>query len=515
MAPFEYRSTLETRYGSATYTFLLDGGGRVTVAALPYAGLPESVWKLTYGNGWEAVRTYFADLGATLPYRVAAVLGSTVVPEAFQGVVGAFRRESGTGAVPDAYVAYWAKHPEYMALFDFDEGARNGVLRRLGQSAVHAKEPELAQFLPPYLHRLLAIESPEATRLIYGVFGALGNGEARDFLLESLESEGRHIYTTAILKNLSGYGDAETLARLAAVYRGGKFGDDDLPAYLHLLAHYRTPELVPHLEEILADHPYEVDGIVHALGSSGQTRAEVAHRIRARFDGEETDYYVLDRLLRAVNGLEVAAQRIDLEAMNRKAARPAFTDVPPVNWPQQLEPGWADLVRTTPADHAVAVLGEYLARPEPRLQRNALLQLKIVLAEHPPADPLPAQTEARLRELVRSRYDKVYVEVLNVLGRRSLPLRDRSAMLAAVLGVSIGSRYRFVVLTALRRIGTTPALRAQARRYLEAEIAAADTPARREQIGGWLPFVEKYLGNIEALRAQLAARGAAPNSSTP
>ncbi len=500
--------TLSTPYGEATFGLEITQEGQVIVSALPLAGLPDSVFKLTYGHDWEEAQEYFQDLGTTLPYRIGAALFAADSLAELHALVWSFRETYPEAAPGTPYSVFWRDHAEWITLFSLNEQQLTAALDRFRQRAHHQDLAVFGSYLLPYFLRLFPVATHRTTVLLYAALGALGTEPARDYLLSELESEGRHPFTAKILQALIGFEDADTAARLFAVYTAGKFDVEGLEAHLKTVSRFGATQAGNHVEIILADHPEQVALVVAALLALDYSAARTAGLVRQAFEGPQ-QYRDLDRLLRATNGLGRAESYVDLAAMNARAEEPAFLELPPVNWPQQLEEGWADLVLTTLPSAALQVIGDYLLRPEPRLQRNALLQLKALLQKHPPQAPLHPAIEDRLRQLVASRFDKVSVEVLNVLGRRELPLHDRAATLDAVLGVSIGSRYRFVVLTALRRIGNTPELKARARRYLVEQIEGAGDPNRREQIASLLPFVEKYLGDVASLRQQLADGGTA------
>ncbi len=505
MPPYAHELTLPTPYGEATYGVEVTPMGRVTLTSLPLAGLPDSVFKLTYGNDWEAARTYFQDLGATLPYRIGGCLFSPDrVPE-LGGLMDGFHQSFPEATPGTDYASFWRAHQDWTALFAFAENQLTAGLDRFRQRGTHHDLGAFGPFLLPYLQLLLPVATHRTTVLLYAAIGALGTEPARNYLLAELESDGRHPFTTKLLGALTGFSDADTAARLFAVYAADKFDAEGIEAHLRTVGRFGAGRAGSHVEDVLTDHPEQVDRVVSALRDLDYADARIAGLARRAFDRPQ-EYRDLDGLLRATNQLGAPDSRIDLAAMNARVDVPEFLELPPVNWPQQLEAGWTELVRITPPARAGEVIGHYLLRPEPRLQRNALLQLKVLLETHPPNAPLASGVEERLRQLLASRFDKVSVEVLNVLGRRELPLHDRAATLDAVLGVSIGSRYRFVVLTALRRIGNTPELKAQARNYFAEQIGSATTEARLEQIAGLLPFVEKYLADVASLRGQLAAR---------
>ncbi len=505
MRPYFHQLTLPTPYGEATFGTQIYPHGNVRVVSLPLGGLPPSVFKLTYGNEWEAAGKYFRDLAATLPFRIRASLAARANPPELSGLIAGYRAEFPESTPGSDYARFWAGHAEWTKLFSFDEEDLHAALDRFRQRGVHHDLSCFSPFLLPYLLTLFPTASHRTAVLLYATIGTLGTVSARDYLLEELESEGRHPFTSKILRALTNFRDEQTARRLFAVYAADKFDGDGLEAHLLTVSRFGPDLAGQHVESVLPDHPEQVDHFVVALREMNYAPARIARLLREAFQ-QPREYPDLDRLLLATNGLDLQDARIDLAAMNARVDDPDYLDLPPVNWPQQLEVGWTQLVLATPPPEALAVIGAYLLRPEPRLQRNALLQLKVLLQEHPVSEPLPLALEERLRQLVASRFDKVYVEALNVLSRRDLRLHDRASTLDAVLAVSIGSRYRFVVLTALRRIGHSRELKERARKYLAEQIDGSTTDHRLEQIAGLLPFVEKYLGDVTLLRKQLSER---------
>ncbi|MBB4078177.1 hypothetical protein GGR28_000778 [Lewinella aquimaris] len=497
---------LTTKYGQASFGLTVYEDGTVDVSELPFQHLPESVYKLTYGSDWAVVCEYFKSLAATLPYRVSATLLSPQPPPELLGVVSAYRAAFPSPECYGPFTEFWARHPKQHGLFSFRDDRVNAALDALRQRGRQRNLEKFGPYLQDYLIALLPIANHRTTVYVYAAIGALGTEAARDYLLKELESEGRHPFTNKILRALTFASDADTFHRLVAVYRAGKFSTEEVLQHLLFLGRFGSELALDHVRELLSAYPTEAEAIGRTLGDLGLTEAEIAQLLTAEFE-RQREYYALDPLLRAVNRRQVAGHRIDLAAMNAKADDPAFLELPPVNWPQQLEEGWRELVADTPASEVYEVLGHYIVRPEPRLQRNAILQLKASRSRTPTDDRLPYEIERRLRELVASRYDKIYVEVLNILGGNPLVLRERKKMLLAVLNISIGSRYRFVVLNALRMIGDTDTLRQFSRAYYGREIATAPVGSERlQQIAGLLPYLDKYLGNTEDLHTALKAR---------
>ena len=499
-----YSLLLPTPFGEASFSITLNETGRVTDVQLPLAGLPEAVYKLTYGASWRDARTYFERLGATLSYRVEAALLAPTCPAELAGLVAHFRSGEGKAQPPSEYARFWSEHGEWMQVFGFQQQRVDKVLRKLVRLSDQRLLAELERHLFPFLLGLLALEFTRTSELVYQLIGNFRTERARDYLLGELEREGRHPFTADLLQGLTHFTDGDTLARLEAVYHRGKFSAERVEQYIRGLRRFDKEAVTPHTLELLRAEGAEVATIAEVLQSFGFGAEYIQHRVVEQF-AREQDYYVLDDLLLASLRLAVAP-RIDLAILNRKLAAPAYTDLPPVNWPQQLEPGWRELIRRSGHEEIMAVVTEYLNSPIPRLQRNAILQLKYYREENTENVPLPTPIERRMRELLASRYDKVYVEILNILGARPLELAERERMFAALLEVSIRSRYRTVVLRAIYRVGKGPDWRAYASDFYFRKLREADTAAVTEQIAAALPYLKKYLVDPDRLYAALAQR---------
>ncbi|WP_420460211.1 hypothetical protein [Neolewinella sp.] len=498
--------SLPTPFGEAAYGITLTAAGRVEDVQLPLAGLPESVYKLTYGPSWRDAIAYFERLGATLAYRIEAVLFMSVQPTELTGLVTHFRSTGGAGVATSEYGRFWAAHAQWMGVFAFRQRVVDKTLRKLlkvrdGQQLI-ALEAQLFDFLLT----LLGLEFTQTSELVYQLIGSFRTERARTYLLGELERPGRHPFAADLLRGLEHFCDtADTLPRLRAVYQRGKFAGQRVEQYVRGLARFEQTAVLPDLLEVLGAQGSYVDAIIGVWQSFGLDPDYMQEQLVAQFTREQ-DYYVLDDLLQASLRLS-QTPRIDLATLNAKLESPAFVDLPPVNWPQQLEPGWRELLRRTGYPMVMDVVTQYLSSPVPRLQRNAVLQLKAYREDATENLPLPYPIERRLRELLTSRYDKVYVEVMNILGARPTPvLREPERMLDAILAISIGSRYRFVVLTALRRVGNGTALRQRARQYYAGLLAGPQDAAQLERLTAWLPFLSKYLGDIGDLRAALDGR---------
>ena len=390
-------------------------------------------------------------------------------------------------------------------MFAFRQRTVDKALRKLIKLRDADELRALGAHLFDFLLALLGLEFTQTSELIYRTIGSFRTERARNYLLSELERPGRHPFAADLLRGLEFSDEEDTRTRLQAVYQRGKFTGERVEQYIGGLARFDRAAVLPHLLEILATHGHYVAAIVQVWQTFGMEERYLQQQLAEQFAREE-DYYVLDDLLRASLQLSQAPP-IDLASLNAKLAAPAYTDLPPVNWPQQLESGWRELLRRTAYATVMDVVTRYLNSPVPRLQRNAVLQLKAYREEADQNLLLPYPIERRLRELLTSRYDKVYVEVMNILGARPTPvLREPEQMLDAILAISIGSRYRFVVLTAMRRVGNSPALRQRARQYYTDLLAGPQDAVQLERLAAWLPFLSKYLGDSSDLRAALSGR---------
>ncbi len=501
-----YSLTLSTPFGQAAFAITLDDAGRVQEIQLPLVGLPESVYKLTYGSGWQDARTYFERLGATLVYRIEAMLFTRTRHEDLNALVTHFRNDGGAELPKSDYARYWTAHEQWKGVFAFQQRTVDQTLRKVLKLQNVSELQTLEIHLFDFLVLLLGLEFTQTSELVYQVIGNFRTERARNYLLGELERPGRHPFAADLLRGLEHFGDREdTLPRLQAVYHRDKFTGERVGQYVRGLARFNRAAVLPHLLEILAAHGNYVDAILQVWQSFRMGKHYIQEQLTAQFAREE-DYYVLDDLLQA--SLRISQMpAIDLAILNAKLTAPAYTDLPPVNWPQQLEAGWRELLRRTDYGSVMEVVAQYLDSPVPRLQRNAVLQLKAYREEATDNLPLPYPIERRLRELLTSRYDKVYVEVMNILGARPTPiLREPELMLDAIMAISVGSRYRFVVLTAMRRVGNGTALKQRARHYYADLLAGPQDAAQLDRLTAWLPFLSKYLGDITDLRAALDGR---------
>jgi hypothetical protein len=486
--------TLSTPYGSATFEVITDDRGSVTDILLPLHGLPDSAFRLTYGKTAEEARTYFENLARILPARIAVARQVPEPPPELLPVVDGIETDG-----------YFHDHPEWAAVYGFAEKAQQRTLRRILRQTEGKELEEMGGVMLPYLIDWLPLAPHRTADLIYGAIGHFGLTAGRDYLLGQLTAAGRHPFTSAILRGLRPYTDTATLTELQRAYAGDRIGPEQVADYLRYLGRFADAGIPDHVAEVLERHPYEPEAASEAWLDYGLDAAETARRLGTRFEQTE-NYAALNDLVVAINRFD-SPHRIDLAAMNHRQETAEWLDLPPVNWPQQLEPAWKQLVLDAPAEEVLALITDYLGRPEPRLQRNALLQLRTFLErEDAPIHFSPA-LEDRLRKAIGARYDKIYVEALNVLATKpKRELNERVAMLDAVLERSLNSRYRIVILTALRRTGEGEEFKRHAHDFYRRRIQQAGTESELRAISEWLPYLRKYLREAGDLKPLLEAR---------
>ena len=494
-----FRFTLPTTYGPATFTVDLNPHGDIILPQAPLASLPDAAFKLSYGADWVNVRRHFAELTRLLTYSLRVFRYLDTQPT---GLAPAIAQLPPTTEAPPAD-PFWLENPDLSAIYDPDEAVRRRALAQFAGRRNTARAQSAAGIVFDYLVFLTAAETLRVVPEAYQALGSLASQGAREFLLHELAQDGRHPYTRHLLAALKGYTSQEVLEQARRQYQAGHIGEDDLPALLDLISTLPGEQARDFATEILGDHAYLVDRIAQTLRRIGLSAGEIAQCITTQFWSEQ-EYAYLDDLLLTANAARWGT--LDLRAMNERAAHEIFVDVPPVNWPQQLEAGWSELLRRTSLPVALAVVGEYLDRPEPRLQRNALLQLKVLTAREDFDGLVPPGIESRLAELLAARYDKVYVEVLNLLARKEMRVHDPLPMVQGILRKSLQTGYRTVILKALRRTGDFPAARLATREFYSRTINESAGSGELEHVDALLPYLEKYLADVSDLREAMRVR---------
>lgn len=496
-------------FGPAGFSLSVGEDGAVERTEAAATGLPEAVFRLTYGDRWVAARTYLTGLVEVVRFRAEVALWLSDPPAEYKLLRRAFRK-----VYPDAEppgladsgeqrqrVAWWLAHPRlHPALFGQQRAP--AAFRRLFALLREGGVP--TDYVAPWLFALLPV-SPEVDdrRTVYRAIGLLGTERARDYLFGELEQAGRHPYSTALLRALPPLAHPDNQARVLNLYDRIGAERELMEDYLLLLRRLPAgPEVFTVIDRILDRHPSEAVYVLTALRELGHpTPAAV---IRQRFD-RETDPRLLDQLAELTAESDDPAVRVDLATMNARLDDPAFTAAAPVTWPQMLWQHWLHLLDEAPSELVLDLVARYLVRPEPLLQRNALLQLRrwVHRREFPPA--LPPVVEERLRELVDARVDKISTVAVDILGLTMTSLADPTAATDVLLRHSLVSRYKLMDFAALKKSATLPGLRQRQLDYFLREITTAPTAERLAQLKRTLPYLS-YLKAREELTRAVADR---------
>ena len=502
---------LTTPYGPAGFQVTFTERGEIVKVVSAAAQLPEAVFKLTHGDNWEIARTYFEDLTNYLRYPLEFVIWKRKQFPGYQDLQAGFALHRPEALKEKGPLPPWRQRAEFWRKCSTNEQklllllAQNpkNELTLLSQKSYrdqHFASNNAAE-LEPWLRALLPLLVGEELLPAYELLGNLHTASAREYVFTQLELPGRHIAATGLLRGLATYQDQASKQRFLALYSSFTNHRDLLELYLKMLLKFRGDDVVSLALHILKDHPEQALEIYHLL-TANEVPDPIAPLI-SRFKQEE-DYFVLDLLLGVVNRFAGPDAGLSLAAMNEKVATEHFTDTAPVIWPQLLEKNWVKLVVDTPLVQALEVIENYLNRPEPRLQRNALLQLKaLVTSEPPPA--LTATIEVRLRELVESRFDKISTVAIDIIGKSMDRLTDPAAAVEVLARHSLHSRYRLMNVAALKKAARQPELRTQQRHFFLQAIAAAEDAPVLDNLARILPYF-RFLGGEDTLKEALSVR---------
>ena len=343
-------------------------------------------------------------------------------------------------------------------------------------------------------------------RDIYTALALLDLPDATEFLFSELERSGRHPYAAALLRSLRNTDREAYRQRILALYR--YLGDEELlmPAYLRLLHNLVGEDTHAVISRILDRHPAVAAEVLTALRATQHPHPEAV--IRARFE-EDLSFLLLDQLAELTATSPDLTVRVSLADMNDRIDRERFVTASPVTWPQTLWTYWTQLLNEAPDAEVVAMVERYLHRPEPILQRNALLQLKEWVSRRvaPSAATLSPAVEQRLRELIDSHIDKISTVAVDILRMAMDQLTDPVATVDALLAHSLVSRYRLMDFAALKQAARQPELRERQLSFYRRQITELATPEQLQRVKRTLPYLS-YLGEKEALARALREREA-------
>jgi hypothetical protein len=503
---------LTTPHGPAGFQVTFTERGEIVKVVSAAAQLPESVFRLTHGDNWETVRAYFEDLTNYLPCPLEFIIWKRKQFPGYQDLQEAFdphRPEAlnEEGPLPPWRVRaeFWRKRStnEQKLLLLLAQNPKN-ELTQLSRKANTDKlfGPDNATVLEPWLRALIPLLDGEILLPAFELLGNLHTASAREHVFTQLELPGRHIAAKGLLKGLASYNDQASKQRFLTLYPSLSGHRDLLELYLEMLLKFQGDDVVNQALQVLDDHPEQALEVYRIL-STNDVPDPVAPLI-TRFERED-NYFVLDLLLGVINRFAALDSGISLADMNEKVASEHFTDTPPVTWPQLLEKNWLKLVKETLLQRALETIENYLKRPEPRLQRNALLQLKALVKSDTPPQALPLSIELRLGELVDSRFDKISTVAIDIIGEQMDRLANPAAMVDVLVRHSLHSRYRLMNVAALKKAARQPELSAQQKAFFLNTIETAEGDPTLDNLERILPYF-RFLGVEETLKEALSTR---------
>lgn len=496
--------TLSSPYGPAAYTVTLTDRSEVTDVESAAARLPETVFRLTYGERWEQARAYFQDLAALLPFQAEAAVVLSDPPVEFKAIRKAFRHIDliGDDDLPHRQRArLWLTHPAFLPAL-FRQKKLPGALATVHKDLLKTEDSAPYRALEPWLFALQPFVVDVAQReTLYHCLALMRTATTRNFLFGELERPGRHIYATGLLRSLRYFTTESDLVRLLELYPW--INDDGLMGdYTFLLGQFSAPRIHDRLTGILDDFPHQAPAVLRALQRSEHPNPYAV--IRDRFE-RETDGRLVDQLAELTSEAPTPTLRVSLVEMNTKMATPAFSEGPPVTWPQSLGTYWNQLVENATTEEVLAEVNKYLPRPEPRLQRNALLQLQSWAKRESISPALPLAIEDRLRELINARFDKIFTVALDIAAACMPTLSQPEAMVDVLLKHSLVSRYRLMNAAALKVAAERPGLRERQVAFFNRAITSAKDSTELEAIVRVIPYVN-FLGVRQELEQLVAKR---------
>ncbi|MFT4750152.1 MAG: hypothetical protein ACJATN_001082 [Neolewinella sp.] len=495
--------TLDTKdFGPTGFEVVLGQDGEVLNVTSAAAQLPELVFRLTYGDRWEDAREHFQRLADNLSYRVeAAAWINDTLPE-YKFLRRVFRKASTKTVPPNnteaplyaRRVAFWLSHPEARPALFLQKKAASGFNIIAGLLKSGKADP---QALQPWLFSLInLLQDVEHRHLVYHLIGLLKTPTSAEYLFSELERPGRHPYATGLLGAVQELAIPENTGRILGLH--DSLADDigQVKDYLKVVGRLQGGDVHLVILAILHRHPALAGEVLEALRSSGHPTPGTA--IRERFNQEE-NLFLLDLIAELIDA-EPEGIRVSLKDMNVKIDSPVLNTAAPVTWPQMLGPNWTKLVLAVKPNEFFSLISQYLQRKEPWLQRNALLQLNVWVQAQTNMPPIPLTIEKRMRELISSRYEKVYTVALHITEQLFDWLSEPELMVDAVLAHAPTSNYRLMNVAALKKAAQNPVLKE--RQITSLRSAFRDASSREEiiQLERLIPYL-RFLGVREELNS--------------
>jgi hypothetical protein len=484
--------TLNTKdYGPTGFEVELSPKGEVLKVASSASLLPETVFRITYGDRWESAREHFQRLADNLAYRVeAAAWINDVLPE-YKLLRRAFRKSSpetapNGGADAPLYsrrATFWIAHPNARPGLFLQKKSYSGF-REIASLLKTGKAD--AEALEPWLFSLInLLQDVQDRSMVYKLIALLSTATSSEFIFSELERPGRHPYATGLLEAAEELAFPENNKRILGLYNSLSKELGQTRNYLKVIRCLRGKDVHQILLAILHKYSSLAPEVLEALHSSGHPAPGAA--IRERFDQEE-NLFMLDLLAELIDA-EPEGIRVSLQDMNAKINTPVLNAAAPVTWPQMLWPNWTKLILNTTQEEFFKIIDHYLHTDQAWLQRNALLQLDVWVRAQVNAPSVSLPIEKRMRELVFSRYEKVYTTTLSITEQIFDQLAEPELMLDAVLAHAPTSSYRLMNVAVLKKAAKHPKLRERQLHGLRAAFSQVSSIDEIVQLERFIPYL--------------------------
>ncbi|TXF86276.1 hypothetical protein FUA23_19745 [Neolewinella aurantiaca] len=488
-------------YGPAGFEIKLSPDGEVLAVTSASAQLPETVFRITYGDRWESAREYFQQLADNLAYRAEAAAWINDSPPEFKLLRRTFRKTSplsspaGGNDAPlyARRASFWLEHPEARPALFLQKKAKDAFrviakLLRSGNCDAEALEPWLFSII----HLVREVED---RRVVYQLIGLLDTPGSAEYLFSELERPGRHPFASGLLNALIALAVPANKARILELQHSLLHDRGQVKDYLRVISRLEGDDVHQSIMTVLDEHPSLAGEVFSALRATHHPSPGTV--IRGRFDQEE-NLRLFDLIAELIDR-EPPGIRVTLGDMNAKVDTPSLNTAAPVTWPQMLGPNWRKLVVSAQPDELFGLILSYLNRSEPWLQRCALLQLDTWVQAQKATPEIPLPIEQRIRELLTSRYEKIYTVVLNVADKIFDQLTEPTRMIEAVLAHAPNSNYRLMNVAVLKKAAARPEWRQLETDLLRSafhQVTSVEELSRLERL---LPYLS-FLGIREELR---------------
>ncbi|NJC24977.1 hypothetical protein [Neolewinella antarctica] len=477
----EFSLQQPTPFGPVTTTVLYSEAGTVLDVSSSAGRLSPVMLKLTFGDRAEIAAAYFSGLVKNVRFSLEAVPFLDDVPAEYAAIqsqftsLRSFTRFISEDSASALRIDFWRQQDRLRgALFLTPATAESSLQRMAGNTKRWTSAPnEVLAALEPWVMTLFDLVPSNSVRLAWEILGRLGTANAADAMLAQLERPGVHPQGTAILTALSFCFEAPRDAeRLLALGHRNEYAADFAKPYLHVVAKIISPAAVKVATYLLEK---QVEALPEALAVfEANGVSDPLSVVRAVFWSTEA-FWVVFRYVELLREVASPDQQISLDALNRKLAERQFLDTAPVVWQQQLSESWKTLLDEAPPLATMALIEEYITRPEARLKYNALLQLNYVIRQHPEIK-ISAAILNQLQTLISHRFDKVAALAISAIRKLISQMEDWTGLNERLMAISATPGFRVAKLKLLKQMGARTDIAAAQRAYFHQHLNSDLSP---------------------------------------